>query len=324
MLCEMEGKNMKWFQRKQTVKKKDEHSTYLKVENGRVVPVTGEEKSEKELEKERAKEPLHRVYDESEEEEPVTKGAKWLKWLWLLVILGLGYATIQVFGGLASENQETFKLQEIQRNTLEIPVSDEKTPEKTEPAKDAVTLEERTTSWKEDMKDAFTSDEPSDKKTETSEQPPAPDADRINADDNNLLFAIRSLDEQGTELLEEIREASVKHIQGDMSRGQYLLRLQSVDLKVKRYSQQIADMTEQASVKPSYSPLLDYVIVKKESLQSLSVELRVASTGSVAPVFNGYVDVHNDLTKEADDEFVRQLKAIGYDAKIQNGVISYR
>lgn len=305
---------MKWFQRKKNIKKRDEHSTYLKVENGRVVPVTGDDQ-EKEIEKES----LHREYDETEESAPDTQASRWLKWLWLLVILGLGYGTIQLFGGLASENQETFKLQEIQRNTLKIPETETTPDTKEEPA--PFSVEDKATEWREAMKDSFTKDE---EPKDVTNVPPVLEDKGIDAADHKLLFEIRSLDEQGTQLLEEIRESSVLHIQGDISRGQYLLRLQAMDLQMKHYNQRVAEVKANAVNKPTYSTLLDYVSVKKESLQYLTVELHAASTSSVAPVFNGYVDIHNGLTKEADEEFVRKLKEIGYDAYIKNGVIEYQ
>ena len=42
---------MKWFKlkNKNNIKKRGDHSTYLKVENGRVVPVTDDEKEEKNI-----------------------------------------------------------------------------------------------------------------------------------------------------------------------------------------------------------------------------------------------------------------------------------
>ena len=311
---------MKWFKlkNKNNIKKRGDHSTYLKVENGRVVPVTDDEKEEKTS----IQEPFHFENQESDETVVETKTARWMKWVWLLIIIGLGYGTVQLFGGLAFENRESFKLQEIKQNTVQVVKEDEKTSEKDEKLDVSDSIADKTSDWRDNMINSFTGDNTSIKEKEPTEiEVPLKS---VNHEDSSLLLSIRALDEEGTVLLEQIRDASVRHIEGDISRGQYLLRLQAVDLKLKRYSREIHSIDEQASSTPSYNTLLDYVWVKKESLQSLGTELRVSNTSHVAPVFNGYVDVHNELTIEADQEFVRQLKRIGYEAEIRNGVIEYR
>lgn len=310
---------MKWFKLKNrnNIKKRGDHSTYLKVENGRVVPVTDDEKDEKTPIQEH-----HFDNQESDETEVDTKTARWMKWVWLLIIIGLGYATVQLFGGLAFENRESFKLQEIKQNTVQVVKEDEKTSVKDEELDVSDSIADKTSDWRDNMINSFTGDNTSIKEKEPTEIEVPLKA--VNHEDSSLLLSIRALDEEGTVLLEQIRDASVKHIEGDISRGQYLLRLQAVDLKLKRYSREIHSIDEKATATPSYNTLLDYVWVKKESLQSLGTELRVSNTSHVAPVFNGYVDVHNELTIEADQEFVRQLKRIGYEAEIRNGVIEYR
>ena len=314
---------MKWFKRKHNIKKRDEHSTYLKVENGRVVPVTGDEPAEHTPEKE----PYQFEEKDVIEPEEESRGTKGMKWLWLLLIIALGYGTIQLVAGLATENKEVFKLQEIQRNTLQIPEEPaDKAPEKSddpsskEPSNPIV---DKTSEWRKELQDSFTEDSPK----EETPQPPVSDVPEpvgINPHDKNLLFAIRSLDEQGTALLEQIRDASVSFIHGDISRGQYLLKLQSVELKIKRYNEEIYSVQQQIDSNQSYANLMEYVTVKKDSLSSLDTELRLASTNSIAPVFNSYVDIHNELTLEADKEFVRQLQQLGYEAEIRNGIIEYR
>lgn len=310
---------MNWFKRKNNIKKRDEHSTYLKVENGKVVPVTGEEPEEHKAEKERYS---VETKDDSEPEEK-SRSAKGMKWLWLLLIIALGYGTIQLLAGLATENKEVFKLQEIQRNTLQIP--EETTEQTKEPIsnQEDSSLAEKTTEWRKKLQKSFENDS-TDKEAPL---PPTSDVQEpagVNMEDKNLLFAIRSLDEQGTVLLEQIRDASVQFIQGDISRGQYLLKLQAVELKIKRYNEEMYTVRQQMENKKSFDHLMDYVMVKKESLVSLDTELRLASTSSIAPVFNSYVDIHNELTLEADKEFVRQLQLLGYQAEIRNGVIEYR
>lgn len=305
---------MKWFRRKKNIKKRDEKGTYLRLENGRVVPVTGDEKNPKPDES--------RPEYKENPDTPETNNPKWLKWIWLIVILGLGYGTIQLMGGLATENKENFKLQEIQRNTLQaLEEPGVKTTEKKPSEKESdsnpdtsTSIEEKATQWKEEIKNGFTHS--GDKKES--------EVNVVETNDRTLLFDIRSLDEEGTQFLEQIRDASVSYISGDISRGQYLLRLQAIDLKVKRYNQEISVITEQAKEKPSYDTLIEYIVIKKESLKSLTLELRVSSSDNVARIFNGYVDTHNDLSKESDKEFVTQLNELGYEAKIKNGVIQYQ
>ncbi|WP_442638096.1 hypothetical protein [Rossellomorea marisflavi] len=316
---------MKWFKRKPKVKKRDEKGTYYTLDHGRVVPVTGNEK--KPLPEE------SRPQYKEEDEEPnleESKSPKWVKWLWLIVILGLGYGTIQLMGGLATENKQNFQLQEIQRNTLqalEDPGKALETPKtETKPTKEvdspsetvgSTSIGEKASQWKEEIKNGFTH-EKSSKTEESTEKTAGESADRT------LLFDIRALDEMGTQHLETIRDASVSYINGDISRGQYLLRIKSVELKVKRYSNEIALMNEHIQSTPSYSTLMEYVGIKRDGLESLTTEIRVTDIGNVASLFNGYVDTHNDISKEADKEFVQQLKELGYEAKIKNGIIQYQ
>lgn len=315
---------MKWFKRKPKVKKRDEKGTYYTLDHGRVVPVTGNEK--KPLPEEAR--PQYKEDEETDQEE--SKSPKWVKWLWLIVILGLGYGTIQLMGGLATENKQNFQLQEIQRNTLqaledpgkalETPKNDTKPTKEVEstPDKDvSATIGDKANQWKEDIKNGFTHDG---SKTETSTEKNVGE----NTTDRTLLFDIRALDEMGTQYLETIRDASVSYINGDISRGQYLLRIKSVELKVKRYSNEIATMNEHIQSKPSYSTLMEYVGIKRDGLESLTTEIRVTDIGNVASLFNGYVDTHNDISTEADKEFVQQLKELGYEAKIKNGIIQYQ
>lgn len=319
---------MNWFKRKNNIKKRDERSTYLKVENGRVVPVTGDEPDEQPDNDERfpieTKDPTPSTDD--------SKSAKWMKWLWLLLILALGVGTVQLVSGLASENKEVFKLQEIQRNTLKITDDDKQPVEKTktdktvedkETDKPSISITDKTTEWRKNLLKPF-SGEPSDEETPAHPVSEVPEPTGVNLADKNLLFAIRTLDEQGSALLEQVRDASVSLIRGDISRGQYHLKLKSVELKMKRYNEEVYLIQTEVDTHPSYGTLMEYVQVKKDSLKSLDTELRLASLTSVAPVFNSYVDIHNELTLESDKEFVRQLQKLGYEATIQNGVIEYR
>lgn len=281
-------------------------------------------------------------------EEPIakSKGASLVKLLWLIVIIGLGYGTLQIFGGLASESRQSIKLQEIKQNTVQVVEDIEKEVEVVvegdvdkEVDKEVENNNELASgediqvndsgsylgNWKDKMKQNFTGEEI--KTNEAAEEKPSrieTPKKVISDEDSSLLLAIRSLDEEGTALLEAIRDSSIEYMNGDISKGKYTLRLKSIELQMDRNTQGFHNIEEEAYSTPSYNVLLNYVWMKKESLDLIVAELRITSTDNVAIVFNDYVDIHNELTIETDKEFVHQLKQIGYEAEIINGVIEYR
>lgn len=302
---------MKWFTKKKDVKKKDENSTYLKIEKGEVVPVVNEKKPvtpEKKQEKD-----TEAPNPDTIEEKP---SHPYMKWLWLLFIALLSYGTFQLYGHVAEDTQETFKLQEIQRNTVQVKENvDENTSgtavddgSETLPKISDVT--EKAENWKAELKNSFTkNDEP---KAQTGESV-----------DSNVLLQIRKVDEDGTLILQEIRNASVKYIQGDISRGQYILRLQSIDLKLNRHLNELNAVKTKVPKGHRYENLLDYVSLKEDSLQNLVGELRVIWKDGISSTFNNYVDIHNELTVEADKTFIEELKELGYTVTVKDGIIGY-
>lgn len=302
---------MKWFAKKIDVKKKDENSTYLKIEKGEVVPVVNEKKPvtpEKKHEKDN-----EAPNPDSIEEKP---SHPYMKWFWLLFIALLFFGTFQMYGHVAEDTQETFKLQEVQRKTVQIKEHvDEKTggttsDEESEALPKISDVTEKAKNWKSELKNSFTkNDEPKSKNGESV--------------DSNVLLQIRKVDEDGTLILQEIRNASVKHIQGDISRGQYILRLQSIDLKLNRHLNELNEVKTKVPKGHRYENLLAYVSLKEDSLQNLLGELRVIWKDGISSTFNNYVDIHNELTVEADKTFVEELKELGYTVTVKDGIIEY-
>lgn len=287
---------MKWFKKEDNVKKKDDKSTYITLENGKVVPVV--EEKVKKPEKEEVKRPPNP--DEVEEKQM----SKPMRWVWFVFVALLAYGMVQLYSQVAIETKEELNLQEIQRKTVEINKKDDVAP------KNGEDVVETATKWKDQLKDSFETNDTPEKATANPDQ--------------SVLFEIRKADEEGTVLLQQVRDASVKYIQGDMSRGQYILRIQSIDLKMNRYHKTIEGIESKVNEGHRYNEHISYVKLKEQGLQSLLVELSVVQQEAVAVTFNNAVDFHNELTKEADELFVQELKQLGYTVKVQNGTISYQ
>lgn len=293
---------MKWLNKKKEFEKKDEKSTYITLENGKVVPVV---KSNDKVEK-KEEEVVKTPNPEDVEEKPTSRSTKWI---WLAFMILLAYGTVQLYSQVTIESKEELQLQEIKRNTVEIKKEPlEKTAEKptNEPSD---TLAEKAKDWKDELRGSF-----------ETEKDTKPEKQIV---DQGVLFDIRQADEDGTEILQIIRDTSVKHIQGDMSRGQYILRLQSIELKMNRYEREVSAIDSKLSKGHRYHDHLDYVQLKADGLSSLITELRIVQSTGIADTFNDAVDFHNELTKEADALFVEELKQMGYTVKVQNGTIHY-
>lgn len=291
-------KEMKWLNKKKEFEKKNEKSTYITLENGKVVPVVKSTEKADKKEEEIVKTP-----NPDEVEEKSTSRST--KWIWLLFMILLAYGTVQLYSQVTIESKEELQLQEIKRNTVEV---------KEEPVENPVketsdTLSEKAKNWKDELRDSF-----------EVEKEAAPEKQIV---DQGVLFDIRQADEEGTEILQIIRDNSVKHIQGEMSRGQYILRLQSVELKVNRYEREVKAIEDKVSKGHRYRDHLDYVKLKTDGLNSLLTELRIVQSTGIADTFNDAVDFHNELTKEADALFINELKQMGYTVKVQNGTIHY-
>ena len=289
---------MKWLNKKKEFEKKNEKSTYITLENGKVVPVVKSTEKADKKEEEIVKTP-----NPDEVEEKSTSRST--KWIWLLFMILLAYGTVQLYSQVTIESKEELQLQEIKRNTVEV---------KEEPVENPVketsdTLSEKAKNWKDELRDSF-----------EVEKEAAPEKQIV---DQGVLFDIRQADEEGTEILQIIRDNSVKHIQGEMSRGQYILRLQSVELKVNRYEREVKAIEDKVSKGHRYRDHLDYVKLKTDGLNSLLTELRIVQSTGIADTFNDAVDFHNELTKEADALFINELKQMGYTVKVQNGTIHY-
>lgn len=297
---------MKWFRKKELPGNRK--GTYLKYENGRVVRVLEEEMKDVTLpfDSPAVQNEKPRIVPQPvpQKEEP---NWKWLRWIWLLVILGMGFATLQLFSGLASMNQKTLELQEIEWSKLELNKEGASTTEEAPllPSNDP------------------SATHPSAKPTSPEDVPPL-DAPVEPAVSESLLFALRAHDESGTELLGRIRESSIEFMNGTSSRGQYMVRLKSTELKVNRHLNELIDLQSQAAPFPEYEELLEYLSVKAENLNGLTTELRLVDNVSVASTFNQYVDTHNELSAEADQEFIELLTNKGYEAEVIDGVIRYQ
>lgn len=303
---------MKWFNQDKNVKKKDENSTYLTLENGKVVPVSSDNhKADKKqvLVDEKPPNP-----DELEE----TTGSGKMKWVWLIFIVLMAYGTIQLYGGATKEAKKELNLQEIQRNVVEkkeesfistLKNGDSEDSTTSSTTKNVDDLVGSAENWKEELKDSFKSDKEKDS--------------TVTSISDNKLFAIRQSDEDGTTLLQRIREDSIKYIQGEISRGQYILRLQSIDLKMNRYEQTLIQLEREIPKDHRYVEYMNYINLKKTGLEELIVELRVVPQERVSVTFNNAVDFHNELSQEGDAFFIKELKNMGYSVKISNGKIKY-
>jgi len=310
---------MKWFKREQNVKKKDENSTYLTLENGKVVHVSSDNhKVDK-------KQGLVEEKPPNPEEIEETPGSKKMRWVWLLFTVLLAYGTIHLYGTATKETKEDLNLQEIQRNVVEkkdesflatLKNSEEKesdsgSSETSKAGETATTgIVESAENWKEELKGSFTSNKSESKNTSGSVS-------------DDKLFTIRQVDEDGTTILQRIREDSIKYIQGELSRGQYILRLQSTDLKMNRYDQEILKLDSEIPKDHRYLEYMDYVHLKKNGLEELIVELRVVPQERISVTFNNAVDFHNELSKEGDNFFTKELKGMGYKVTVSNGKIKY-
>lgn len=291
-----------WLKSDKHVKKKNNKNPYLTVENGKVVPVVEGKEENKEPNEEKNKE----VRPPNPDEVEATPQSKFKMWILLIVAVLLAFYTFKLYSDIAVETKEELVLQEIQRNTVEV---------KKDKAEDLPTTNEdiieKANNWKDDLKSSFQTE------PKASDEP-------IQPVDESILFDIRSEDEEGTVLLQQIRDMSVKHINGELSRGQYILHLQSIDLKMNRYHGRIESLDAKITSSHAYQEYIDYVTLKEEGIQSLLIELRVSQADGIAVTFNNAVDFHNELSVESDKLFTSELKKLGYTVTVENGTIKYK
>ena len=301
-----------WLMRDKNVKKKDNKYPYVKIENGEVVYVFEKEEHEKtHVEEEHPPDP---------DEVLSSPSPKWFRVVLVILLIAMIPLTYKMYREVAIQSKEEIVLQEIYSSKA-TPTPVEKKPVKRTNESDTVDEKESSTTdkiietannWKDDLKGSFTSN---DKKNPQSGLISKPQNDE-------MLMQIRLEDENATVFLQQVRDISILYIQGETSRGQYLLRLQSMELKLNRYGARLHALKDSDSVK--HQDYIEYVLLKKNAVSELINELQSAPTSDVAQIFNSAVDFHNELSAESDELFIEKLKQMGYKTSIKEGTISYQ
>ncbi len=306
-----------WLMRDKNVKKKDNKYPYVKIENGEVVYVFENEEPEKvsQVEEEHPPDP---------DEVPSSPSPKWFRIVLVLLLIAMIPLTYKMYREVAIQSKEEIVLQEIYASKAtpsSVEKDSDKKPDEANTVDEKSSDEESSTAdkiiqaandWKDDLKGSFTSGDKGKPQSGLTSKP----------QNDEMLMKIRLEDENATIFLQQVRDISILYIQGETSRGQYLLRLQSMELKLNRYGERVQVLKNSDSVK--HQDYIEYILLKKNAVSELINELQSAPTSDVAQIFNNAVDFHNELSAESDELFIEKLKQMGYKTSIKEGTISYQ